>query len=74
MALCFSTRLRRTTAVAPWGSGRVLVAAQVAEALGASLLYITHGRIEAEAAHEDLATFKAQAGCVLLRAWEVLQT
>ena len=60
--------------IGPWGSGKVLVAAQVAEALGASLLYITHGRIEAEAAHEDLATFTDLARCVLLPAWEVLPT
>lgn len=60
--------------VGPWGSGKTLVAAQVAQARGASLLYITAGRIESEAAHEDLATFTDPNQCVLLPAWEVLPT
>ncbi|MCH8204718.1 MAG: transcription-repair coupling factor [Candidatus Hydrogenedentes bacterium] len=72
--LSAAQRAHGVEVVGPWGSGKVLVAAQVAEALGASLLYITHGRIEAEAAHEDLATFTDPARCVLLPAWEVLPT
>ena len=60
--------------VGPWGSGKALVATQVANTLGASLLYITSGRIESEAAHEDLATFTDPDQCVLLPAWEVLPT
>ena len=60
--------------VGPWGSGKALVASQVAQARGASLLYITSGRIEAEAAFEDLCTYSDPDHCVLFPAWEVLPT
>jgi len=60
--------------VGPWGSGKALVAAQLVHELGASLLYITPGRIESESAFEDLSTFLGGDQCVLLPAWEVLPT
>lgn len=67
-------RAKGVEIVGPWGSGKALVAVQTAEALGAPLLYVSHGRIEAEAAHEDLATFAGPDRAVLLPAWEVLPT
>ncbi len=63
---------RRAEVVGPWGSAKALVAAQVAEALGRSLLFITSGRIESESAHDDLVTFAGQESCALFPAWEVL--
>ena len=43
--------------VGPWGSAKALVAAQLAQAAGASLLYLTAGRIESESALDDLCSF-----------------
>ena len=56
--------------VGPWGSGKALVAVQAAQAFGASLLYVTAGRIESEGAFEDLVTFTDPDHCVLLPAWD----
>jgi transcription-repair coupling factor (superfamily II helicase) len=58
--------------VGPWASGKVLVAIQIAEKLGQSILYITPGRIEAEDAHEDMVTFAEDLECIHVPAWEVL--
>lgn len=61
--------------VGAWASGKVLVAAQLAEHAQRSLLYLTHGRIEAEDAYEDLITFAVESHeCVHMPAWEVLPT
>lgn len=60
--------------VGPWGSAKALVAGQSAAALGRPLLYVTAGRIEAEAAYEDLMTFFGEEACAYLPAWEVLPT
>jgi transcription-repair coupling factor (superfamily II helicase) len=69
-----SQRQKGVEVVGPWGSGKALVAAQTAQETGASLLYITSGRIEAESAFEDLCTFTDPDQCVLFPAWEVLPT
>jgi transcription-repair coupling factor (superfamily II helicase) len=60
--------------VGPWGSAKPLVAVQTAQAVECPLLYITAGRIDAESAHEDLATFAGEDRCLLFPAWEVLPT
>ncbi len=60
--------------VGPWGSAKRLIAAQVAENLRRPLLYVASGRLEAEAAAEDLATFLGDARVAVLPAWEVLPT
>ena len=60
--------------VGPWGAAKTLVAAQVARALDRPLLIVTSGRIEAEAAHDDLTTFVGEAASALFPAWEVLPT
>ena len=43
--------------VGPWGSGKTLMALQVAEQLKVPLLFLTAGRLEAEGIHDDLSTF-----------------
>ncbi len=73
-ALTPRARANGVEIVGPWGSAKRLVAAQVAEALGRSLLYVASGRLEAEAAAEDLATFLGESRVALLPAWEVLPT
>ena len=60
--------------VGPWGSAKALVAAQLAQAAGASLLYLTAGRIESESALDDLCSFAGPERCAVLPAWEVLPT
>ncbi len=60
--------------VGPWGASKTLVTAQVARELDRSLLIVTAGRIEAEAAHDDLTTFVGEAASALFPAWEVLPT
>ena len=60
--------------VGPWGSAKALAAVQLAQAAGASLLYLTAGRIESEAALYDLCAFAGAEHCALLPAWEVLPT
>lgn len=60
--------------VGPWASGKTLVAMQLAEAQGRSLVYVGSGRMEAEDAYEDMQTFAASLECVHLPAWEVLPT
>ena len=60
--------------VGPWGSGKALTAVQLAQRLNASILYVTAGRIETEAAFEDLCSFTETDRCVMLPAWEVLPT
>ena len=61
-----------TQVVGPWGSAKSLLAVQAAEALGAPLLVLAPGRIEAEAIHEDLLTFAGEDAATLFPAWEVL--
>lgn len=73
-ALTPKERARGLEIVGPWGSSKRLVAAQFAQAIGASLLYIAPGRLEAEAAAEDLGTFLGEDRVYLLPAWEVLPT
>ena len=58
----------------PWGSGKSLVAVQCAKALASSLLFITSGRIESEAAYDDLCTFSDPEKSLIFPAWEVLPT
>ena len=60
--------------VGPWGSSKTLVAAQAAAGLGAPLLYVTAGRVDAESAHDDLVTFAGEERSLLFPAWEVLPT
>ncbi len=60
--------------VGPWGSAKALVAVQLAKAAGASLLYLTAGRIESESAMDDLCAFAGEDDCAVLPAWEVLPT
>ena len=60
--------------IGPWGSAKALTALQAAAAAGASLIYVTAGRTEAEAAFEDLCTFGEPDRCTMLPAWEVLPT
>ncbi len=57
-----------------WGSAKSLFAAQTAEKLAAPLLVVTAGRLEAEAAYDDLSTFLGEDRCALFPAWEVLPT
>ncbi len=65
---------RALEAAGPWGSGKTLVAVQLAEALGVPALILAAGRIEAEAIHEDLITLVGAERAALLPAWEVLPT
>ncbi len=58
--------------VGPWGAAKSLVASQTAQHLRARLLLITSGRLESEAAFEDLATFADPDHCLLFPSWEVL--
>lgn len=60
--------------VGPWGAAKTLIAVQAAEAMGASLLIISQGRIEAEGIQDDLGTFAGEGLTALLPAWEVLPT
>jgi len=60
--------------VGPWGSGKSLLPVQVAAQLGAPLLFITAGRLEAEGIHDDLCTFADEERAALFPAWEVLPT
>ncbi len=73
-ALTPRVRANGIEVVGPWGSAKRLIAAQLAEALGKPLLYVESGRLEAEAAAEDLATFLGESRVALLPAWEVLPT
>ncbi|MBI2423702.1 MAG: transcription-repair coupling factor [Candidatus Hydrogenedentes bacterium] len=61
-------------AVGPWGSGKSLLAFQLARAQQASLLIVTASRIDAEAIYDDLCTFAGEEDTVLFPAWEVLPT
>ncbi|MCC6144471.1 MAG: DEAD/DEAH box helicase, partial [Candidatus Hydrogenedentes bacterium] len=56
--------------VGPWGSAKSLIAAQVSEAISTPILCIAQGRVEAEAIHDDLATFLGEERALLLPAWE----
>lgn len=56
----------------PWGSGKTLAAVQTARRLGVPAVFITAGRLDAEAVHDDLTTFAGEEDAVLLPAWEVL--
>lgn len=67
-------RLDGVEVIGAWGSAKTLIAYQTAAALGVSLVHVTAGRIEAEAAFEDLVTFGGDEQCVLFPAWEVLPT
>jgi len=58
--------------VGPWGSGKTLMALQVAEQLKVPLLFLTAGRLEAEGIHDDLSTFGDEDQSALFPAWEVL--
>ncbi len=60
--------------VGPWGSGKSLLPLQVAAQLGAPLLFLTAGRLEAEGIHDDLCTFSDEDQAALFPAWEVLPT
>ncbi len=55
-----------------WGAARGLTAAQVASLRQVPLCYVTAGRLEAEAAYEDLVTCFGEDQVVLIPAWEVL--
>src|SRR5262245_31251848 len=74
VALTGRARSDGVEVVGPWGSAKRLIAAQVAETLGKPLLFVAAGRLEAEAAAEDLATFLGESRVALLPAWEVLPT
>jgi len=60
--------------VGAWGAGKSLTAFQTAQALGHSLLFVTPGRLDAEAAFEDFLTFAGEDHCAYLPPWEVLPT
>ncbi len=57
-----------------WGSAKTLLAVQLAEAMGYPLLFVSSGRIEAEAIHDDLCTFAGEDRSAFFPAWEVLPT
>lgn len=57
-----------------WGSGKTLLAVQAAQALGRTLLFVTAGRIEAEAVFDDCCTFAGDEAAAYFPAWEVLPT
>ncbi|MDX9974831.1 MAG: hypothetical protein RBU21_17725, partial [FCB group bacterium] len=65
---------RAFEAIGPWGSGKTLAALQLAEALGVPALFVTQGRIDADAVFDDLTSFAGEDRVVLLPAWEVLPT
>jgi transcription-repair coupling factor (superfamily II helicase) len=73
-ALTPKARAQGIEIVGPWGSAKALVAVQLARAAGASLLYLTAGRIESESAMDDLCAFAGADECAVLPAWEVLPT
>lgn len=58
--------------VGVWGATRAITAAQAATARSLPLCYITAGRLEAEAAFEDLVTCFGEDQVALIPAWEVL--
>jgi transcription-repair coupling factor (superfamily II helicase) len=58
--------------VGPWGSAKSLAAVQVAQRLGRPMLFVTAGRIESEAVHDDLTTFMGEDQAFLFPAWEVM--
>ena len=60
--------------VGSWGAGKSLLALQTAQSLSRSLLFITPGRLDAEAAFEDFLTFAGEDHCAYLPPWEVLPT
>ncbi|MBL7649667.1 MAG: transcription-repair coupling factor [Candidatus Hydrogenedentes bacterium] len=64
----------RVEVVGPWGSGKSILALQVAATLKTPLLFITSGRLEAEGIHDDLCTFAGEDQAALFPAWEVLPT
>ncbi len=64
----------RVEVVGPWGSGKTLVAVQLAHARTAPLLIAAPGRSEADAIYEDLCTFLPEELCLSFPAWEVLPT
>jgi transcription-repair coupling factor (superfamily II helicase) len=74
LALPKNKRQAGVEIVGPWASGKALVAAQLAQALDMSLLYITAGRMESEHVFDDLSTFTDPDRCFMLPAWEVLPT
>jgi transcription-repair coupling factor (superfamily II helicase) len=57
-----------------WGAGKSLIAFQTAQSLGRSLLFVTPGRLDAEAVFEDFLTFAGEDRCAYLPPWEVLPT
>ncbi len=57
-----------------WGAGKSLLALQTAQTLGQSLLFVTPGRLDAEAAFEDFLTFAGEERCAYMPPWEVLPT
>ena len=63
---------RRFDAIGAWGSGKAMLAAQVADALNRPLLIIAPNRIDADAIFDDLTTFSGEGRAALLPAWEVL--
>ncbi|HOF39045.1 MAG TPA: transcription-repair coupling factor [Candidatus Hydrogenedentes bacterium] len=60
--------------VGPWGSGKSLLAVQLAQARGASLLIAASSRADADAIYEDLCSFLPGEQCLQFPAWEVLPT
>jgi transcription-repair coupling factor (superfamily II helicase) len=58
--------------VGTWGAAKAVLAAQLAEALGRPLLYVTAHRAAAEEAYEDLATLCGESSVCHFPAWEVL--
>jgi transcription-repair coupling factor (superfamily II helicase) len=64
----------RVDCVGAWAAGKTLLAVQTAQALGRSLLFVTPGRLDAEAVFEDLITFAGEENAAYLPPWEVLPT
>ncbi|MBI4556116.1 MAG: DEAD/DEAH box helicase, partial [Candidatus Hydrogenedentes bacterium] len=67
-------RSQNVEVVGPWGSGKSIVALQVAVAVRRPLCIISAGRIEAEAVYDDLVTFAGAESTLFFPAWEVLPT
>ena len=68
------TPRNRVEIVGPWGSGKTLIAVQLAQERNTSLLIAAPGRAEADAIYEDLSSFLPEQQCLSFPAWEVLPT
>ena len=65
---------RRAEVAGPWGSGKTLIAAQLAQRRNRPLLIAAPGRAEADAVYEDLCSFLPEELCLSFPAWEVRPT